>query len=77
MGRGLHHVLLCALLQHASVGPREQVQPPLPPPRRRFFWRGERPLGSGGIRSLPGPAPAMPLPPVTPADLLLINDCIT
>ena len=27
-------------------------------------------------RSLPGPAPAVPLPPVTPADLLLINDCI-
>ena len=25
---------------------------------------------------LPGPAPAVPLPPVTPADLLLINDCI-
>ena len=25
---------------------------------------------------LPGPAPAMPLPPVTPADLLRINDCI-
>ena len=27
-------------------------------------------------RSLPGPAPAVPLPPVTPADLLRINDCI-
>ena len=26
--------------------------------------------------TLPGPAPAVPLPPVTPADLLLINDCI-
>ena len=28
-------------------------------------------------RSLPGPAPAVPLPPVTPADLLRINDCIS
>ena len=28
-------------------------------------------------RSLPGPAPAVPLPPVTPADLLQINDCIS
>ena len=28
-------------------------------------------------RSLPGPAPAVPLPPVTPADLLLINACIS
>ena len=28
-------------------------------------------------RSLPGPAPAVPLPPVTPADLLLISDCIS
>ena len=27
-------------------------------------------------RSLPGPAPAVPLPPVTPADLLLISACI-
>ena len=27
-------------------------------------------------RTLPGPAPAVPLPPVTPADLLLISDCI-
>ena len=38
VGRGLHTVLLCALLRHASVGSREQVQPPLPPPRRRPFW---------------------------------------
>ena len=28
-------------------------------------------------RSLPGPAPAVPLPPVIPADLLLINACIS
>ena len=27
-------------------------------------------------KDLPGPAPAVPLPPVTPADLLRINDCI-
>ena len=27
-------------------------------------------------RARPGPAPAVPLPPATPADLLLINDCI-
>ena len=40
MGRGLHTVPVCALLRHASVGSREQVQPPLPPPRR--------PPGSGG-----------------------------
>ena len=37
-------------------------------------------LGQGVLRryrrSLPGPAPAVPLQPVTPADLLLINDCI-
>ena len=26
--------------------------------------------------SLPAPAPAVPLPPVTPADLLRISDCI-
>ena len=51
MGRGLHTVLLCALLRHASVGSREQVQPPLSPPRRCPFWGGGgggRPLGSGG-----------------------------
>ena len=40
MGRGLHTVPFCALLRHASVGSREQVQPPLPPPHR--------PPGSGG-----------------------------
>ena len=30
MGRGLLPVPLCALLRHAGVGSREQVQPPLP-----------------------------------------------
>ena len=50
MGRGLHTVPLCALLRHASVGSREQVQRPLPPPRR--------PSGSGGAegRALGSPA---------------------
>ena len=48
MGRGLHTVLLCALLRHASVGSRGQVKPPLPPPRSRPFWGGGgRPPGSG------------------------------
>ena len=45
MGRGLHTVPLCALLRHASVGSREQVQPPLPPPRR--------PPGSGRRSAAP------------------------
>ena len=35
VGRGLLRVPLCALLRHAGVGSREQVQPPLPLPRRR------------------------------------------
>ena len=35
VGRGLLPVPLCALLRHAGVGSREQVQPPLPLPRRR------------------------------------------
>ena len=53
MGRGLHTVL-CALLRQASVGSREQVQPPLPPPRRRpFLGGGGRPLGSGGLGGPP------------------------
>ena len=47
MGRGLLPVPLCALLRHAGVGSREQVQPPLPPPRRRPFWGGGRPPGPG------------------------------
>ena len=63
MGRGLHTVPLCALLRHASVGSREQVQPPLPPPRRRPFcgggWRAAPvapPLGGvrgGGLGGRP------------------------
>ena len=35
VGRGLLRVPLCALLRHAGVGSREQVQPPLPLPCRR------------------------------------------
>ena len=50
MGRGLHTVPLCALLRHASVGSREQVQPPLPPPRR--------PPGSGGAEGRARGSPA-------------------
>ena len=53
MGRGLHTVLWRAFLRHASVGPREQVQPLLPPTRRCPFWGGgasPRPRGGGGPR---------------------------
>ena len=57
MGRGLRTVLLCALLRHASVGSREQVQPQLPSPRRRPFW------GGGGVPSAPGGRRAVPLAP--------------
>ena len=50
MGRGFHTVPLCALPRHASVGSREQVQPPLPPPRR--------PPGSGGAEGRARGSPA-------------------
>ena len=56
MGRGLNTVLLCALLRHASVGSREQVQPPLPP-------RGAVPPGGGGVTSIPGGRRAAPVAP--------------
>ena len=56
--RGLHTVPLCALLRHASVGSREQVQPPLPPPRRRPFWGRGRPRGSGGAEGRACGSPA-------------------
>ena len=46
VGRGLHTVPLCALPRHARMGSREQVQPPLPPPRRPPRLRG-----GGGPRS--------------------------
>ena len=48
MGRGPHTVPLRTLLRHASVGSREQVQPSLPPPRRRPFWGGASPRLRGG-----------------------------
>ena len=50
MRRGLHTVPLCALLRHASVGSREQVQSPLSPPRR--------PAGSGGAEGRARGSPA-------------------
>ena len=53
MGRGLLPVLLCALLRHAGVGSREQVQPPLPLPRRRPFWGGVTSPALGGRRATP------------------------
>ena len=53
MGRGLLPVPLCALLRHAGVGSREQVQPPFPPPRRRPFWGGGAPPALGGRRAAP------------------------
>ena len=53
MGRGLLPVPLCALLRHAGVGSREQVQPPLPLPRRRSSWGGGAPPALGGRRAAP------------------------
>ena len=58
MGRGLHTVPLRVLLRHASVGSREQVQPLLPPPRRRPFWGGGRPLRFGGTEGRACGSPA-------------------
>ena len=49
MGCGLHTVPLCALLRHASVGSREHVQPPLPPPASpSLLGGGGRPPSCGG-----------------------------
>ena len=55
MGRGLLTVPLCALLWHAGVGSREQVQPPLPLPRHRPSWGGGggAPPALGGRRAAP------------------------
>ena len=58
MGRGLLPVPLCALLRHAGVGLREQVQPPLPLPRRRSSLRGGRPPGPGGAEGRACGSPA-------------------
>ena len=57
VGRGLLLVPLCALLRHAGVGSREQVQPPFPLPRRGPFWGGAPPPALGGGRP-PGPGGA-------------------
>ena len=53
MGRGLLPAPLSALLRHTGVGSREQVQPPLPLPRRRPFWGGGAPSALGGRRAAP------------------------
>ena len=59
MGRSLLPVPLCALLRHASVGSREQVQPPLPLPRRRSSWGGGgRPPGPGAAEGRACGSPA-------------------
>ena len=58
MGRGLLPVPLCALLRHAGVGSREQVQPPFPLPRCRPFWGGGRPPGPGGAEGRACGSPA-------------------
>ena len=58
MGRGLLPVPLCALLRHAGVGLREQVQPPFPLPRRRPFLGGGRPPGPGGAEGRACGSPA-------------------
>ena len=58
MGRGLLPVPLCALLRHAGVGSREQVQPPFPLPRRRPFWGGGAPPGPGGAEGRACGSPA-------------------
>ena len=71
MGRGLHTVPLCALLRHASVGSREQVQPPLYPPRRPPGSRREEGRacgspaggGAGGGGRVGGAAPPPALGP--------------
>ena len=53
MGRSLLPVPLCVLLRHAGVGSREQVQAPLPLPRRRSSCRGGAPPALGGRRATP------------------------
>ena len=58
MGRGLLRVPLCALLRHAGVGSREQVQPPLPLPRRRSSCGWGRPPGPGGAEGRACGSPA-------------------
>ena len=57
-GRGLLRVPLCALLRHAGVGSREQVQPPLPLPCRRSSCGWGRPPGPGGAEGRACGSPA-------------------
>ena len=71
MGRGLQTVPLCALFRHASVGSREQVQPPLPPPRRPPSSGGAEGRargspaggGAGGGGECGGPSGPLAMPP--------------
>ena len=58
VGRGLLPAPLCALLRHAGVGSREQVQPPLPLPCRRFSCGWGRPPGPGGAEGRACGSPA-------------------
>ena len=57
-GRGPLRVSLCALLRHAGVGSREQVQPPLPLPCRRSSCGWRRPPGPGGAEGRACGSPA-------------------
>ena len=57
-GRGLLPVPLCALLRHAGVGSREQVQPPWPFPCRRSSCGWGRPPGPGGAEGRACGSPA-------------------
>ena len=57
-GRALLRVPLCALLRHAGVGSREQVQPPLPLPCRRASCGWGRPPGPGGAEGRACGSPA-------------------
>ena len=57
-GRGLIRVPLCALLRHAGVGSREQVQPLLPLPCRRSSCGSGRPPGPGGAEGRACGSPA-------------------
>ena len=57
-GRRLLRVPLRALLRHAGVGSREQVQPPLPLPCRRSSCGWGRPPGPGGAEGRACGSPA-------------------
>ena len=59
MGRGLLLVPLCALLRHAGVGLREQVQPPFPPPASPSLLGGGAPPRPWGGRKAAPVAPQL------------------